>query len=131
MKRGNVSKRSETREVACQYVPADIFQSLIQSWLIKAYCNAEAWGIKFPAGIRLQHRTFQLFVTFFYSKIFLYTFLNCVCSHSLQNNWSLGLPLIVMGLIPLISGLMSLLLPETKGKSLPDTLHELRHASLL
>ena len=51
--------------------------------------------------------------------------------HLLQNNWSLGLPLIVMGLVPLISGLMSLLLPETKGKSLPDTLHELRHASLL
>ena len=50
---------------------------------------------------------------------------------SQQNNWSLGLPLIVMGLVPLISGLLSLLLPETKGKSLPDTLHELRHAALL
>jgi len=49
------------------------------------------------------------------------------CSHSLQNHWSLGLPLIVMGLVPLISGLMSLLLPETKGKSLPDTLHELKN----
>ncbi|XP_065918286.1 solute carrier family 22 member 15-like isoform X2 [Dysidea avara] len=46
---------------------------------------------------------------------------------ALLNNWSLGLPLIVMGLVPLISGLMSLLLPETKGKSLPDTLHELRN----
>ena len=50
---------------------------------------------------------------------------------SQQNNWSLGLPLIVMGLVPLISGLLSLLLPETKGKSLSDTLHELRHAALL
>ena len=58
----------------------------------------------------------------------------CVCacnmySHPLllQDRWSLGLPLIVMGLVPLISGLMSLLLPETKGKSLPDTLHELKN----
>ncbi|XP_065918307.1 solute carrier family 22 member 15-like [Dysidea avara] len=50
---------------------------------------------------------------------------------TLLNYWSLGLPLIVMGLVPLISGLMSLLLPETKGKSLPDTLHELRHTSHL
>ena len=45
----------------------------------------------------------------------------------MQDHLSLGLPLIVMGLVPLISGLMSLLLPETKGKSLPDTLHELRN----
>ena len=51
------------------------------------------------------------------------------CSICLQNNWSLGLPLIVMGVLPMVSGLMSLLLPETKGKPLPDTLHELRHTS--
>ena len=48
-----------------------------------------------------------------------------------QSNWSVGLPLIVMGLVPLISGLLSLLLPETKGKSLPDTLHELRQIVLV
>lgn len=44
-----------------------------------------------------------------------------------QGNYSVGLPLLVMGFVPLITGLLSLLLPETKGKSLPDTLQELKN----
>ena len=46
-----------------------------------------------------------------------------------QSNYGVGLPLMVMGVVPLITGLLSLLLPETKGKSLPDTLQQLKNMS--
>ena len=64
-----------------------------------------------------------------YSYACVYYRYKAVIEFSPQGNYSAGLPLIVMGLVPLITGLLSILLPETKGKPLPDTLQELRNMS--
>lgn len=58
-----------------------------------------------------------------------YTVGKLMNSLHMQGNYSPGLPLIVMGLVPLTTGLFSILLPETKGKPLPDTLQELKNMS--